>query len=410
MDLKRQLFILIICLVCLSTGAKAQLYDVLGDEDFIEIPFQFEANFIIVKVQLNGAFPLNFIFDTGAEHTLLFKKTFTDLLAVPYDKKIKIFGSDLQSYVHAYIVRNIQFRVPPLDDVRMDFLVMEEDYLKMDELLGMKIDGILGAQFFRHHVIKIDYRRGLLTMYKKDKFPSPGKKYIPFPVDLKRNKPYVNARSYINRIDSAELTLLLDTGASIGLMLHSNTHDQIKLPDNYIQTNLGQGIGGEISGYIGRVAQFNLSNFSFTNVITGFQDVAVEAVEDKVIKRNGIIGNQILSRFTLIIHYPNSIIYLKPERKFKESFDYDKSGLTVGATGKYLNDYRVLHVLEDSPAAMAGIVAEDQILIIKGIPTSLYSLAKVTKIFRGKSGKKVKVVILRNDEKIKKTIVLRDLL
>jgi predicted aspartyl protease len=397
-------------LLGLSFSAKAQLFDLLGDEEMVEIPFRFEGNFIIVKVQLNGAFPLNFIFDTGAEHTLLFKKTFTDLLGVPYDKKIKIFGSDLQNYVYAYIVRNIQFRVPPIDDVRMDFLVMEHDYVHMDEMIGMNIDGILGAQYFRHHVVKIDYQRGILTMYKKDKFSAPGKKYIPYPIDLKRNKPYVVANSRINQIDSAELTLLIDTGAGIGLMLHSNTHEHIKLPDNYIQTNLGLGIGGEIKGYMGRVAKFNFSNFTFSNVIAGFQDIALEAVEDKVIKRNGIIGNQILSRFTLILDYPNSIIYFKPLRKFKESFEYDKSGLSIGATGTYLNDFRVIHVLENSPGQEAGILQEDRILKINGIPTSFYNLARVTRILRGKTGKKITLKIQRGDEKLTKKFILRKIL
>ena len=390
--------------------AWGQLYDLLGDQPFVEIPFRFESNFIIVDVRMNGAFPMNFIFDTGAEHTLLFKKTYTDLLGVDYGKRIKIFGSDLQSYVYANIVRNIHFRVPPLDDVRMDFLVMQEDYIKMDELIGLNIDGILGAQFFRHHIIKIDYRRGLITMYKKEEFPKPSNKYIPYPVNLKRNKPYIAAKSYVNRIDSAQLTLLLDTGASIGLMLHSNTHEKLKLPENYIQTSLGQGIGGEISGYLGRVARFSISNFSFSNVIAGFQDITIEAVEDKIVKRNGIIGNQILSRFTLIIDYPHSIIYLKPERRFKQKFDYDKSGLTIGATGTYLNDYRVMYVLNDSPAAEAGIKEEDRIMKMNGIPTSFYNLSKVTRLLRKKEGKKVRLVMLRGDKRFKTTITLRNLL
>ena len=405
-----RLLVLIILISVTASHVQAQLYDLLADKDYVEIPFRFESNFIIVDVRLNGAFPMNFIFDTGAEHTLLFKKTYTDLLGVDYGKQIKIFGSDLQSYVYANIVRNVQFRVPPLDDVRMDFLVMQEDYIKMDELIGLNIDGILGAQFFRHHIIKIDYRRGILTMYKKEKFPKPGNKYIPYPVNLKRNKPYISARSYVNQIDSAQLTLLLDTGASIGLMLHSNTHENLKLPDNYIQTSLGQGIGGEISGYLGRVAKFSISNFSFSNVIAGFQDITVEAVEDKIVKRNGIIGNQILSRFTIIIDYPHSIIYFKPERKFKQKFDYDKSGLTIGATGTYLNDYRVMYVLDDSPAAEAGIKEEDRIMKMNGVPTSLFNLSKVTRMLRKKDGKRVTLVIKRGDERFKTTITLRKLL
>jgi len=403
------IYLTLLCFIFPKIG-EAQLFDLVGDANSIEIPFRYESNFIIVKVHINGAFPLNFIFDTGAEHTLLFKKTFTDLLGVDYEKQIKIFGSDLQNYVTAHIVRNMDVRVPPIDAVRMDFLVMDEDYMTMDELVGLNIDGILGAQFFRHHVVKIDYRRGIITLYRKNQMPKPGKRYQPFPVDLKRNKPYVSASSKMNHIDSAELTLLLDTGAGIGLMLHSNTHEQINLPDNYIQTNLGIGIGGEITGYVGRISQFNLSTFSMTNVIVGFQDMHTDHRHKKLVKRNGIIGNQILSRFTIIIDYPSSMIYMKPEKKFKQKFEYDKSGMTLVASGPYLNQFQVLHVIDDSPASEVDIQRGDNILRVGMIPTNFYSLSKISRILRRNSGKKISLLIERDGERMRKTVILRKLL
>lgn len=392
------------------TNSYSQLFDLLGEEDHVEIPFEYESNFIIVKIRLNGTLPLNFIFDTGAEHTLLFKKTFTDLLGVPYDKKIKIYGSDLYQDVYAHIVRNIPFEVQPLQPVNMDFLVMEKDYIHLDNVTGVNIDGILGAQFFRHNVVKIDYRKRVLTLFKQDKPPRLSKKFIEFPIALQRNKPYIQANSRLNPIDSAELTLLLDTGAGIGLMLHGNTHDQIRIPENYVKTNLGTGIGGDISGYVARVDQLSFCNFSLTNVITGFQDIAIEEARQKLVNRNGIIGNQILSRFTLVIDYPRSTIYLKPERKFKDKFQFDKSGLVITASGPYLTDFQIVDILENSPAAEAGLQRGDVIVRFKGLGASFYSLKRITSALQKKPGKHVKITVLRNGDRLKKEIVLRDLL
>ena len=408
--LMKRYFICTFILWSFFTTSNAQLFDLLGKQGSIEIPFVYESNFIIVKLKINGAFPLNFIFDTGAEHTLLFKRTYTDLMGAKYEKKIKIYGSDMQNFVFAHIVRNMHVTVPPIDPIRMDFLVMENDYLKMDQLTGLNIDGILGAQFFKHHVVKIDYRRGVLTLYKKEKFPTPGKRYKSMPTNLKRNKPYVSASSFINPIDSADLVLLLDTGAGIGLMLHSNTHEQIELPEDYIQTNLGLGIGGQINGYLGRVAKLNFSAFSFTNVIAAFQDIANDRIANESIYRNGIIGNQILSRFTVIIDYPRSKIYLRPEKRIKQSFEYDKSGLTLSAAGPYRSDFRILYIIPNSPADQAGLEVGDRILGVKGVPATFLSLSKLTRIFRGKVGKSIRMKIRRGDDKIRKKFILEDLI
>ena len=45
----------------------------------LEIPFERIDNFIVVKILFEGLFPLRFILDTGAEHTILTKKEITNL-------------------------------------------------------------------------------------------------------------------------------------------------------------------------------------------------------------------------------------------------------------------------------------------------------------------------------------------
>ena len=49
----------------------------------VEIPFERQGNFIIVKVTFEGLFPLRFILDTGAEHTILTKKELLKKWIIP---------------------------------------------------------------------------------------------------------------------------------------------------------------------------------------------------------------------------------------------------------------------------------------------------------------------------------------
>lgn len=99
-----------VCLFLLTPGfSQTSFYnqmDLLQGKRKAVIPFKYVHNFIVVEARIYGILPLQFIFDTGAEHVILFKKEYTDLLQVPYDKRIPILGSDLSQEVYALIARN----------------------------------------------------------------------------------------------------------------------------------------------------------------------------------------------------------------------------------------------------------------------------------------------------------------
>src|SRR5688572_19501101 len=66
--------------------------DLLQGHKKITIPFNYVNNFIILDVKIFGSLPIHLIFDTGSEHVIIFKRQYTDLLQVPYDRRIPIMG------------------------------------------------------------------------------------------------------------------------------------------------------------------------------------------------------------------------------------------------------------------------------------------------------------------------------
>ena len=108
--------ILLLVLVGFRTYAQANFtqQDLLQGSKKVTIPFRFVHNFIILEVHIFGGIPLNLIFDTGAEHVIIFKREFTDLLQVPYDKRVPIMGSDLSREIFALITRNVMLEIPGL--------------------------------------------------------------------------------------------------------------------------------------------------------------------------------------------------------------------------------------------------------------------------------------------------------
>ena len=80
------------------------------------------------------------------------------------------------------------------------------------------------------------------------------------------------------------------------------------------------------------------------------------------------------------------------------------------ASGNSLNEFVVESVLADSPASEAGILPGDQIVQVGIAPARILRLQDVLKVFQKKSGKKVRLLILRDGVKIRKTVVLRNLI
>jgi hypothetical protein len=397
--MRRLIWIWIIVGIGCFSSVRSQSYQLLVGIDQVEIPFEYQHNFIVVNIRFGGKLPLRFLFDTGAEHTLLFKKSYADLLGVQYERKLTLIGSDMSSEISAFVARNVPIQLYPLAPVNQDILVLEDNFNSMDKMTGSDIDGILGASYFRNFTVQIDYSKGIITLTNPREFDPPGKKFEVYPIEIINSKPYVSATAIFQSKDTAKTRLLMDTGAGLSLLLHSNTHESIQLPSSTITGTLGSGIGGELVGYVGKINALETFNIKFNDVITSFQDLDQNLIRPDKLVRNGIIGNQILNRFVIIIDYPRSMLYLKARKNVNDKFEYDRSGLTIFAVGRYLDEYVVHEVLPGSPAWEAGIRKGDYITHLQRFPTHFYSLGSILGKLKKKEGKKIRMSIDRDGKK-----------
>ncbi len=383
--------------------------DLLGGGYSTEIPFKIKNGFIVVKLLFGGKVPVNFIYDTGAEHTILFHKSYSDLLGIDYAKRIEIKGSDLNANQYALVARNINMRIEDQLMVKRDVLVLENFMELFQESLGIDIDGIIGGSFFRAMVVEIDYRKKVLKLYDPNRFEMNRKGYTLMDIEIKRNKPYLLASSIFNLNDTIKTKLLIDTGASIPFLLHANTDSALVIPEHVLSGPIGQGITGQLEGFIGKIRGLEFGPYEFNGILTLFQDLPISDNENFVLTRNGIIGNDLLSRFSVIIHYLRGELYLKPyKKKYNEDFDYDKSGMIIYAFGAELNQFYVKTVIPGTPAFEVGIMPGDIIKKIGIWKDKFWTLEKLNSLLQKKDGKKIRMVIERNGAKIKKSFRLRD--
>ena len=402
----------IFLIACMPFCAQGQLgYELLKHVKKIEIPFEYKNNLIVVNVTINRIFPLKFIYDTGAEHTILAQRDITDILGVRYEREFNIMGSDLQTELTAYLVRGIHLGVEDMVLPYHSILVLDEDYFRFDQIAGLDVHGILGADVFRGLVVKINYQKKTLTIVRKQNFKKLDRRnYTSVPIEVHNNKPYINTNLDILPDSTLDVKLLFDTGAMVTLLLNTNTHPQLKLPPNVVYGTIGAGLGGFLEGYLGRVDKLAIGDIDFQEVLTNFQDISQALDTTYLYGRNGILGNQILSRFNWIIDYPGETLYYQPNRKFKQKFEYDKSGLHVIAADLRLRSFIVSHVIEGSPAEEAGIQKGDEIVRINFTHSGFLSLEFINHVFRKREGKKINIVIIRDGNRMKKTFRLRRLI
>ena len=385
--------------------------DLLGEKDKLVLPFEYKNGFILIPIKYNNFLPLNFILDTGAEHTILFKRELNDLFGLPYDQRVEVIGSDLSEILVAYICRNVPVKLNPDLTVERDVIVLEEDKMRLDEITGIPIDGIIGAGFFRNLIVRFDFKKKKIHFYHPDKYDyTKLKDYSSYGIEIINRKPYIIGPTQINDQDTFSLKYLIDTGASLPLLIHFNADSSLLLPQKVITGNLAMGLGGNLKGYVGKIKKFELGQYAFNNVISYFQEVRdSKEIRDFTMHREGIIGTGFLSRFDMAIDYLNKKLYLKPNKNFKKEFKYDRSGLILFAFGPNLDKFYVTGIIDDSPAARAGIKKGDIITKIGIWGTKYYTLEKLTKKFSGKEGKTIKLTINRAGKKLKKRFKLKEL-
>ncbi len=374
------------------------------------IPVEVLNNMIVVPVVLNDQIPLKFILDTGVRSTVLTQKTYSDILGLTYSKEYSISGPGGEKLVDAFVTDNVSLDLPGVRGEGHSMLVLDKDYLQLRNYLGAEVHGILGYELFSRFIIQMDYERKRLTLMLPERFKKK-RRYQTLPIVVQDTKPYVISTTSMNDSVQLETKLLMDTGASHGLILEQESDELIEIPEKNLNSVIGRGLGGVITGKIGRIKSLELGKYTIKNIIANFPDP--NSYTDTLffktyVKRNGALGGEILSRFSLIFNFPQEEIYIKKNSSFKENFNYDMSGITIKALGARLRNFEITELRPESPGQLAGLEVGDQILAVNGTPVYKMTLNQVNGYFNSKPGKRVSVEVEREGRRVKVDFRLRN--
>jgi hypothetical protein len=89
----------------------------------------------------------------------------------------------------------------------------------------------------------------------------------------------------------------------------------------------GEGLGGKIDMELTVVKEVKLGPYRFRNVPVFIFDDETNITQYPQL--GGLLGNDILRRFNVIMNYSKGDIYLTPNKHYSETFDYSYSGMEL---------------------------------------------------------------------------------
>jgi hypothetical protein len=343
---------------------------------------------ILGKIRL-GDFPdsLNFIFDTGCGGISLDSVTAARLKLVPYLSSSYIRGIAGVRQEKLLDEMRLRFGTITLDSVTMQV----NNYDILSSVYGEQIDGILGYTFFSRYLVRVDYDSSRIDIYSKGpvKYPKGGYLLRPHLVGLPMMEGRLNDARDINS------RFYFDTGAGLCLLFSSEfTADSAVFgPKRKRPVRAeGAGLGGKKEMQLTTLRNFSIGPFRFHQIPTYVFDDSYDVTNYPQL--GGLIGNDLLRRFNLVLNYDRSEIYLVPNAAFNQPFDYSYSGVTIALIGGKIV---VTDVMKDSPGEKAGFREGDIVLEVNG------DAGQDMQVYQGllrTIGPKVRVLVRREEGEV----------
>lgn len=359
---------------------------------------------IIIQLKINDKGPFNFILDTGAGLMLITDPTLVDSVAAKSKRSMKIAGLGEGVDYEAYFTSALKVEIPGLVSTNVGAAILKEDHFGLSNFAGMPIHGLLGYEFFSNLAVKIDFTDSTIMVSRPQDFRF-FKRGVKIPLKIEDRKPYINADITFQNGVKTSNKLVVDIGAGHPLSIE-NMIEKHGLPEKFIAANLGVGLTGPIIGFLSRVTELDLGKYKLKNVITSFPQKS-KLTNNQAIPRDGNLGLGTLKRFTMIIDYPDSVLYLKAGPKYNLPFEHDMSGMEYYSTGDDFDRVFISRIEPGSAADEVGILKDDELLSINFQLVKKMTMEQIDAIFKSENDRALLLEIERNNKTLRFIIILK---
>jgi len=272
-----------------------------------------------------------------------------------------------------------------MQDARLavdEVFCMDLKILRM--ITGEPCDGILGMEFLKHYVVELDFERGLVHFARE--VPAHTRtNAMRVPMKLSNQRHFRIPTALNGKIT---LDLLFDTGDSSTISLNRADWNLVFPPGESAAVHklLLAGLGRQVTeSVLARLGSLDLQSNRFVNVLCVLSSYETAP---------SALGMGFFRRHHVTFDLPNQMLYLRPAKAFNAVEEHDMSGLHLLRQD---GDTIVHSVDEGSPAALAGVKADDLIVAVNGQPSAALKMKSVRKALRAGEWKKISLEVKRGE-------------
>ena len=367
----------------------------------IVVPFRMTDSAILVDITANGK-KMTCMFDTGYGGTLLLASNLNIGPTTGVQNLRDFVGSFSASTVKLKSMSIGGLNVPAADRT---IVVMPED---MSASYGTHVDGILGFDGVRDHVMEINFEKSQFIFHPKS-------------LDVTKKVPD-NKRTFLAKLlpiggsamelavqvsTGKKLTLALDTGNGFYATTHKDSLERVGLwkegtkPKYFFSAGVAS---GAVDTWYYRMKDSVIFGVPVQESIWDVIELPSSSADS-----DGTVGFQFLKNFKIIFDYERRRVWLD---NFSGKVADGLSG-DVGIRAGFSNQRKrtiIFAVAPDSPAEVAGIKVGDQLLSVDGQEQIEGTYERIDKLMKGPKGSKVKLVTSRNGEVKRYEIERKELL
>jgi len=268
------------------------------------VPFEYYQRLIFVRVNVNSAYNLLFLLDTGANVSAIDQKI-AETLHLEEIKIESVEGSAGTISVPTVKSNSVSVGQAELSDINFTKYNLKGSLSPPNE----NLDGILGTDFLKHFIVTLDFKKRLITL--SNKCSDYLSESIPFELEngIPRFKSIINFEiSSFFRYDSGSSLFETD---DIYLNTTSNVFEMISKIDTSLKpvANFSaSGIGGSMDIPVYMIKSISLNNYDLTDPFIIVQPKqGYFARQDAV----GFFGNNLVEKFEKVtIDFKNKIMYV----------------------------------------------------------------------------------------------------
>ncbi|MCB0669656.1 MAG: retropepsin-like domain-containing protein [Saprospiraceae bacterium] len=288
-------------------------YTLTAQDSYTEVPIHLKDNLIYIPIRINQSKTLNFLFDTGAEVTVLDKATADELgLKIDGTSRIGTAGNPVLSETSPDNTISI-------GEIKLDAQSIEIFSIgHLSEYLGLHLDGIIGYELLRKYIIRTDLDQMKFIITDSDNLIDQDTGLVIEKIDLENHHFGLPLTvQFSKKSEPVILSFKFDTAFPGDLVFYNTTVKKYQLMDaGRIHKNKGVGADTTVTHNLrSRVHRVELDDLDWKNVSATLQVDPVNIEATKKARAAGLVGNNILNRFNITYDYRGNKVYMEKRIK-----------------------------------------------------------------------------------------------